>query len=358
MDGLKKAVRIPLIAAGRITPELGEKALQEGQADLIAMGKALIADPELPLKAAAGWVDDIRPCIGCLRCIDNQTVKGKGIMCSVNAAVGRERESEVKPPEKSKRVFVVGGGPAGMEAARVAALRGHRVTLYEKQDKLGGQLLEAIVPPHKDNMKPFVEYLAGQMTKRSVDVRLGVEATDRLISEAKPDVVVLAAGVVTSVPRIKGIDGAAVLTAREVLNGGKVGDTVVIIGGGLVGCETAEYLAKQRKKVTIVEMLDEVAGVMPLALRRMLLARLDYMKVTVLRSVKCQEFMKGSLLFTNKEGQEETIAFDTVVIAAGGRPNQTLMEGLKGAVYCAGDCVEPRGIAEAMADGHRIGLEI
>jgi NADPH-dependent 2,4-dienoyl-CoA reductase/sulfur reductase-like enzyme len=117
-------------------------------------------------------------------------------------------------------------------------------------------------------------------------------------------------------------------------------------------------LAKQRKKVTIVEMLDEVAGVMPLALRRMLLARLDYMKVTVLRSVKCQEFMKGSLLFTNKEGHEETIAFDTVVIAAGGRPNQTLMEGLKGAVYCAGDCVEPRGIAEAMADGHRIGLEI
>jgi NADPH-dependent 2,4-dienoyl-CoA reductase/sulfur reductase-like enzyme len=282
-------------------------------------------------------------------------------MCSVNAAVGRERESEVKPPEKSKRVFVVGGGPAGMEAARVAALRGHRVTLYEKQDKLGGQLLEAIVPPHKDNMKPFVEYLAGQMTKRSIDVRLGVEATDRLISEAKPDAVVLAAGVVTSVPRIKGIDGAAVLTAREVLNGGKVGDTVVIIGGGLVGCETAEYLAKQRKKVTIVEMLDEVAGVMPLALRRMLLARLDYMKVTVLTSVKCQEFMKGSLLITSKEGQEKTIAFDTVVIAAGGRPNRTLMEGLKGAVpavYCAGDCVEPRGIAEAMADGHRIGLEI
>ena len=160
MDGLKKAVRIPLIAAGRITPELGEKALQEGQADLIAMGKALIADPELPLKAAAGRVDEIRPCIGCLRCIDNQTVKGKGIMCSVNAAVGRERESEVKPPEKSKKVFVVGGGPAGMEAARVAALRGHQVTLYEKQDRLGGQLLEAIVPPHKDNMKPFVEYLS------------------------------------------------------------------------------------------------------------------------------------------------------------------------------------------------------
>ena len=188
-------------------------------------------------------------------------------------------------------------------------------------------------------------------------MRLRIE----LISEAKPDVVVLAAGVVTSVPRIKGIDAVGVLTAKEVLNGAKVGDTVVVIGGGLVGCETAEYLAKQRKKVTVVEMLDEVAGVMPLALRRMLLARLDYMKVTVLTSVKCQEFMKGSLLITNKEGQEKTIAFDAVVIAAGGSPNQTLLEGLKGTVpevYCAGDCVEPRGIAEAMADGLRIGLEI
>jgi 2,4-dienoyl-CoA reductase-like NADH-dependent reductase (Old Yellow Enzyme family)/thioredoxin reductase len=361
MDGLKKAVRIPLVAAGRITPELGEKALQEGKADLIAMGKALIADPELPMKAASGRVDEIRPCIGCLRCIDNQTVKGKGIMCSVNAAVGRERESEVKPPEKSKRVFVVGGGPAGMEAARVAAWRGHQVTLYEKQDKLGGQLLEAVVPPHKDNMKPFVEYLTSQMTKRGVDVKLGVEVTDQLISEAKPDVVVLAAGVVTTVPQILGIGNASVVTSKQVLNGAKVGDSVVVIGGGLVGCETAEYLAEQKKKVTIVEMLDEVAGVMPLALRKMLLARMAYRKVIVLTGVKCQEFTDRGLLITNREGEETTIAADTVVIATGGKPNKALLEDIRSAVpavYSAGDCVEPRGIAEAMADGYRIGLEI
>ena len=361
MDGLKKAVRIPLIAAGRITPELGEKALQEGKADLIAMGKALIADPELPMKAASGRVDEIRPCIGCLRCIDNQTVKGKGIMCSVNAAVGRERKSEVKPPGKSKKVFVVGGGPAGMEVARVAALRGHQVTLYEKQDKLGGQLLEAIVPPHKDNMKPFVEYLTSQMTKRGINVRLGVEATDQLISEANPDVVVLAAGVVTTVPQILGIGTASVVTSKQVLNGAKVGDSVVVIGGGLVGCETAEYLAEQKKKVTIVEMLDEVAGVMPLALRKMLLARMAYRKVIVLTGVKCQEFTDRGLLITNREGEETTIAADTVVIATGGRPNRALLEDVRSAVpavYSVGDCVEPRGIAEAMADGHRIGLDL
>lgn len=361
MDGLKKAVRIPLIAAGRITPELGEKALQENKADFIAIGKGLIADPELPAKVAAGRVDEIRPCIGCLRCIDNQTIKGKGIMCSVNAAVGRERVSDIRPAQKSKNVLVIGGGPAGMEAARVAALRGHQVTLYEKQSRLGGQLLEAIVPPHKDNMRPLVDYLSAQMWKRSVNLKLGAEVKDALVSEARPDAVVLATGVINTVPQIAGIDSAGVVTAKEALNGAKVGNSVVIIGGGLVGCETAEYLAAQGKNVTIVEMLDEVAGVMPLALRKLLTARLDYMKVAVLTGVKCREFTKGSLVIVTRQGEEKSIAADTVVIATGGRPNQALLDGLKRAVpavYCAGDCVEPRGIAEATADGHRIGLEI
>ncbi len=361
VEAMKKMVKIPLIAAGRITPKLGEKTLQEGKADLIAIGKGLIADPELPMKAASGRVDEIRPCIGCLRCIDNQTVKGKGIMCSVNAAAGKERESEIKPAGRSKKVFVVGGGPAGMEAAIVAALRGHQVTLYEKQARLGGQLLEAVVPPHKDNLPAFVDYLTSQMTKRGIDVRLGIEATVELISAARPDTVVLAAGVTPSVPRIPGIDRANVITAKQVLNGARVGDAVAVIGGGLVGCETAEYLAKQRKKVTIVEMLDEVAGVMPLALRKLLLARLAYMKVTVLTGVKCQELTEGGLLIITREGQEKTIAADSVVLAAGGRPNTALLADLRRtvpAVHLAGDCVEPRGIAEAVADGHSAGLAV
>ena len=361
MDGLKKAVRIPLIAAGRVTPELGEKALQEGKADLIAMGKALIADPELPLKVASGRLDEVRPCIGCLRCIDNQTVKGKGIMCSVNAATGREWMSEMKPADRSKRVFVIGGGPAGMEAARVAALRGHEVTLCEKQGSLGGQLLEAVVPPHKDNMKPFLEYLRTQMAKRGVNVKVGVEATTQLVSDTDPDEVILAAGVATGVPRIQGIDAVGVLTAKDVLNGATVGDRVVVIGGGLVGCETAEFLAQQKKQVTVVEMLDEVAGVMPLALRKMLLARMALMKVAILTGVQCREFSKGSVMITTREGEEKTISFDTAVIAAGGRPNQSLLGQLTARmpeVHLAGDCMEPRGIAEAMADGLRIGLEI
>jgi pyruvate/2-oxoglutarate dehydrogenase complex dihydrolipoamide dehydrogenase (E3) component len=222
-------------------------------------------------------------------------------------------------------------------------------------------LLEAVVPPHKDNMKPFLEYLRTQMAKRGVNVKVGVEATTELVSDTDPDEVILAAGVATGVPRIEGIDAVGVLTPKDVLNGATVGDRVVVIGGGLVGCETAEFLAQQKKHVIVVEMLDEVAGVMPLALRKMLLARMALMKVAILTGVQCREFSKGSMMITTKGGEDKTISFDTVVIAAGGRPNQSLLKELTEAmpeVHLAGDCVEPRGIAEAMADGLRIGLEI
>jgi len=361
IDAIKKVVTIPIIAGSRIDPVLGEKVLQEGRGDFIAIGKGLITDPELPKKAAAGIIDEIRPCIGCIRCIDNMTVKGQSLMCSVNAAVGNEREYEIKPAERRKKVLVVGGGPAGMEAARVAALRGHQVTLYEKQSRLGGQLLQAIVPPHKDNLVSFVDYLTSQMAKRGIRVQLNLEATPEVIKKDKPDTVVLATGVTLVVPEIPGINKPHVVAAKEVLNGMEVGNKIVVIGGGLVGCETAEFLAQQDKKVTILEILDEVATQMVQSLRSLLLSRLADTGVTILTGVKCQEVTDSSLVIIAKEGDKQTIEADNVVLASGDKSNTALLEALEDTIpelYYVGDCTEPQGIAEAVADGYRIGLRI
>jgi len=361
VEAIKKAVTIPLIAGGRIDPELGERVLQEGKADFIAIGKGLIADPELPQKAASGRMDEIRPCIGCIRCIDSVTAKGEGMMCAVNAAAGSEREYEIGLAERSRRVIVVGGGPAGMEAARVAALRGHQVTLYEKQPKLGGQLLQAIVPPHKTNLPSLIDYLTTQMVKQGVKVDLGTEATPELIEETRPDVVILATGITPLVPAIPGIHRPSVVTARQVLDGEEVGERIAIIGGGLVGCETAEFLAEQGKMVTVLEVLDEVAARIILALRLLLLSRLADKGVTILTGAKCQELTDSGLAIITREGEKQTIAADSVVLAAGETPNRVLLQRLEGKVpeiYPIGDCVEPGGIAEAIADGCRIGLRI
>ncbi len=361
VEGIKAAVNIPVIAGSRITPEVGEKALQEGKADLIAIGKGLIADPYLPNKLASGKADDIRPCIGCLRCIDNQTIKGLAIMCSVNAATGRESELEIRSADKPRKIIVVGGGPAGMEAARVAALRGHKVILLEKQAKLGGQLLEAIIPPHKDHLPPFIDYLETQLAKNRVEVRLDSQVTAEDVCEARPDAVILATGIVPTTPNIPGVSGTNVLTAWDVLKGAAVGDTVVVIGGGLVGCETAEYLAVKGKKVTILEMLEEVATAMPLALRKLLLARLANRKVDIYTGVKCRELTGASVRFVNREKEEIVVMADSVIVAAGGKPDTRLRAQLKGdtfTVRLSGDCVEPRGIAEAVEEGLRAGLAV
>ena len=359
---IKSVVTIPVIAEGRIAPEEGDKAIAEGKSDFIGMGRGLLADPQLPEKTFAGRFDDIRPCIGCGRCTDNQLMKGKGVMCSVNPAVGNEAgKYRIYKAKRVKKVAIIGGGPAGMEAARVAGLRGHHVILYEKDSKLGGQLNQAVVPPHKSNLGTYLEYLKRQMPMQHVDVRTGIKASADMIRKTKPDAVIIATGVAATKPDIPGADKPFVLSARAVLDGKETAAKVAIVGGGLVGCETAEFLQKQGKQVTIIEMLDEIAGKMVYAQKTILEARLKAAGITILTGVVCKEITDDGITVITKAGDELHIEAGSIVIAVGDRPNKALERELRGAVhelYMAGDCVKPEGIAEAVAAGHLAALAI
>ncbi len=362
-EGIKKVVTVPVIAVGRITPEAAESILAEGKADLVAIGKGLLADPELPRKVASGRLDDITPCIVCFECRDDvvsPTVVGA--RCQVNAALGREEEYKILPAKKPRKVLVVGGGPGGMEAARVAALKGHQVVLWEKEPRLGGQLIRAAIPPHKDRIEPLAKYLQTQLKKLDVKIELGKEATAAKVEELAPDVLVLATGGKPLVPEIQGLDKAHVVQAEDVLEGkGEVGNRVVVIGGELVGCETAEFLAEKGKKVTVIEIRPEMAiGVGP-ALRAFFLERLLEKGVTLLTGVSNEEVTPKGLVLTTKDGERKTIEANTIVLAVGSIPDKKLYEQVKGKVpeiHLAGDCVEPRTIRDAIADGYLTGLQI
>jgi len=361
--GIKKAVTVPVIAVGRITPEAGESILAEDGADLIAIGKGLLADPDLPQKAAAGSPEDIVPCIVCMGCLDDLwDPEATGIRCSVNASLGREQEAGIIPAKKPGEVLVVGGGPAGMEAARVAALRGHHVTLWERDSRLGGQLIQAAIPPHKDRVGRLTKYLQTQLKKLNVGIELGEEVTAAMVVEFKPDVVVLATGVRPLIPDIPGLDKAHLVHAGDVLEGReKVGNPVVVIGGEVVGCETAEFLAEQGKRVTVTRRGPKMALGVGLRLRPFFLDRLREKGVTLIASVKYDEVTPKGLVITTKDGERQTIEAATIVLAAGSVPEKKLYDDVEGKVpviHLAGDCVEPGTIRAAIADGYRIGSMI
>ncbi len=357
---IKRVVVIPVIAVGRISPEVGEAALRDSKADFVALGRALLADPYIPTKLAQGKLYDIIPCIACFRCLEHSGLgfEPNGLKCTVNPVTGREAEYIIKSPEKTRTVLVVGGGPAGMEAGRVAALRGHQVMLYEKRERLGGQLILASIPPHKkERIGPLINYMATQVRRLGVHIELGKEATPELIESIGPDAVVLATGVSAFVPEIPGIEGAHVVTAEEALTGkATVGERVIVIGGELVGCETAEFLAEKGKRVTITRRGPRMATKTTL-MRRSLLDRLIKKGVIMLTGVKYERFEDNNLIIITKEGEKKAIEADTTVLAAGARPHRELYKSLEGKVaeiYMAGDCVEPRGIGDAITDGFRI----
>ncbi len=363
-EEVKKLTNVPVIAVGRLDLELGEKILEEGKADLIAIARRLMADPDLLNKVAEGRLDEVIPCIGCMECIERLAFdeRGEGVTCVVNPTMGREREYQIKPVGKAKNVAVVGGGPAGMQAAIVAAQRGHTVTLFEKDAKLGGQLNIAALPPFKGDIFPWINYLVSQVEKAGVEVRLNTDATAEIVTEGNPDAVVIATGGTPAMPDISGIDKSNVVTAQDVLSGkAKAGQHVVIIGGGMVGCETGHYLEEQGKTVTIIEILKRMASDMLFMTRRRLMDGLRSKNVTLLTSATCEEIKEGSVQVTTAEGEKETIQADTVIIAVGYKANERLFKALEGKVpeiYCIGDSSEPRRILEAIREGYRTGLAL
>jgi len=362
-EEIKKAVSIPVIASGRLgDPVLAEEVIKDRKADLVAIGRAMLADPELPNKAAEGRFDDIRPCLycdeGCVGGLSNLWHVG----CQVNAALGKEREYQIKTAKKAKRVVVVGGGPAGLEAARVAALRGHDVTLFEKEKELGGQLIPAAVPHFKQPVKEQLRYLENQIRKLGVTVELGKEATLALVKELKPDVVIVATGATHLVPDMPGIEGDKVATASEVLLGQKeAGKKVAIIGGGHVGSELAWFLAEQGKKVTIVEMLYAVANGVNLFSRLYLLNKLAELGVEMAIGTTAEEVTDRGVIAVDMTGNRRVIEADTVVLAVGFRSNNELEQKLKGEVpelYTVGDCARLGKIMGAIHGGSRVARQI
>ncbi|MFC2021657.1 FAD-dependent oxidoreductase [Chloroflexota bacterium] len=357
-EKVKKVVNIPVIAVGKLGyPQLAESVLQEGKADFIGLARPLLAEPEWANKVREGRLEDIRTCIGDAEGCHGRTHAGLSISCTVNPACGMERELAINPADRKKSVLVVGGGPGGMEAARVAALRGHEVTLWEKDKALGGNLIPASVPDFKHDYRSLINYLATQIKKLGVTIELGKEATPELIQEMKPQVVFVATGSTPIIPDIPGADKEKVSTAIDVLLGRKeAGESVVVIGGGSIGCETALYLAQEGKRLAIVEVLDSIAKDMPAINRMHLLKLLGDAKVRILTGTAALAITEEGVIIADKDDNRNTLKADTVVLAVGLKRSERLVEALAEKVpqvYRIGDCVEPRKVVNAIREAYR-----
>ncbi|MEP9411297.1 MAG: FAD-dependent oxidoreductase [Candidatus Brocadia sp.] len=399
-EKIKLQVKVPVIASVRINDlKLAEEILDNEQADMVSIGRPLIADPELPNKYKNGQLDDIRTCIACNQGCFDSLLNFKPVSCTYNAMAGHEGEYRITRTSKPKKVVVVGGGPGGMEAARVLALRGHNVTLYERNNQLGGQLRYAFIPPGREEIQNVITYLERQISKLRVNVKIGKEADLQTIKEECPDAVIVATGGNPVMLNLPGIKGENVYVASAVLDGKvPVGKDVVIIGGGTVGCEVALHVARQgamrpdiacfllkhkvidatdavryttrgNRNVTILEMRRKIGGGFGISTRWIMLQELKDAGVKEITEVKVKEIVNnggengqgnGGVIY-EKDGRDHFIKADTVIIAVGYSPNNDLQKQLEGKfpeTYFIGDCAKVRTALEAIHEGFEVALRI
>ena len=386
---IKKAVNVPVIVIGKMDWKNGNKAIKKGQTDIISMNRRLLADPELPKKVFENRIEDINPCNSCITCYDAGE-HFRPILCRVNANFGHEREYEIKPAPIKKKIMIIGGGPSGLEAARVLALRGHKVVLFDKQSKLGGSLPVAAVVKGMDreDIPGLARYLDRQVRKAGVEVHTGTTATAETVNEIKPDVIIVAAGGAHNIPNIPGINKLKVATSEKMHEQLKfflkffppkllrkltmipfamslfVRKNVVIMGGRLHGCQTAEYLLHFNRNITIVDTGTEKDigdGLLEVFIKPYLIYWLKDHGVKFVTEVEYKEITSKGLVVKTKDGKTELIKADTIITALPLLPNTALFESMKGKakeVYSIGDANNPGYIVDAITAGAKIGHEI
>jgi 2,4-dienoyl-CoA reductase-like NADH-dependent reductase (Old Yellow Enzyme family)/thioredoxin reductase len=361
---IKAIVNKPVFTVGRINdPLVAESLLASGKADGIVMGRASLADPEFPNKAREGRFEDIIQCTGCMQGCETRVISQLPVRCTMNPRTGRENEFAITPAAQTKKVFVAGGGPAGMEAAIVAAQRGHDVTLFEKGNRLGGQYYLASVPPWKGEISAFLAWQRHTLEKLGVTVLMNTPLTAETVEDGRPDAVIVATGSVPAHIKISGLDQPFVTTAQDVLEGkASLGEKVAVIGGGMIGCETANHLAHHGRKPTIIEMLCELAGEEPVAIKRILFQSLKENEVPIYCNSTVTGIREDGSVEIVQGGEQKALGpFETVVLAGGMQPVNNLvaeLEGIVGNLQSVGDANSVRTVLEALEEGYEAGLEV